>query len=87
MGVRLMATYVFKAEVYEEDDGRWSSRIGILPGCAAWGYSREEALEALQNGAELYVEDMLECGEYIPVEEIGNANELTIKVTITAVTA
>ena len=82
-----MATYVFKAEVYEEDDGRWSSRVGILPGCAAWGYSREEALEALQNGAELYLEDMLECGERIPVEEIGNASDLTIEVNITAVTA
>ena len=81
-----MATYVFKAEVYEEDDGRWSSRIGILPGCAAWGYNREEALDALQNGAELYVEDMLECGEDIPVEDVKDLNGLTISVTITAVT-
>ncbi len=82
-----MTTYVFKAEVYEEEDGRWSSRVGILPGCAAWGYSREEALEALQNGAELYVEDMLECGEDIPIAEIGDAGDLTVAVTITAVTA
>lgn len=82
-----MVTYWFKAEVYEEDDGRWSSRIGVLPGCAAWGYSREEALEALQNGAELYVEDMLECGESIPVDEVRDGHDPTVKVTITAVTA
>lgn len=82
-----MATYVFQAEVYEEDDGRWSSRIGVLPGCAAWGFSREEALKALQNGAELYVEDMLECGEDIPVEEIGDATDLTVEVTVAAVIA
>ena len=82
-----MVTYLFKAEVYEEDDGRWSSRIGILPGCAAWGYSREEALEALQDGAKLYVEDMLECGEGIPVDEVGDGHDPIIKVTVTAVTA
>ena len=82
-----MVTYLFKAEVYEENDGRWSSRIGVLPGCAAWGYSREEALEALQNGAELYVEDMLECGESIPVDKVRDGHDLTVKVTITAVTA
>ena len=82
-----MVTYLFKAEVYEEDDGRWSSRIEALPGCAAWGYSKEEALEALQNGAELYVEDMLECGEGIPIDEVRDGHDLTVKVTITAVTA
>ena len=82
-----MATYVFKAEVYQEDDGRWSARVGILPGCATWGYTREEALEALHEGTELYVEDMLECDEDIPVEEIGDANELTVSVTIKAVPA
>ena len=82
-----MATYVFKAEVYEEDDGRWSSRIGILPGCSAWGYTREEALEALQNGAELYVEDMFECGEEVPVEDIDDDAGLTVSVTVSAVSA
>ena len=82
-----MTTYVFKAEVCEEDDGRWSSRVGILPGCAAWGYTREEALEALQDGTELYVEDMLECGEEIPVEEIGYPAGLTVSVTVATVPA
>lgn len=82
-----MATYVFKAEVYEEDDGRWSSRVAILPGCSTWGYTREEALESLQNGAELYVEDMLECGEEVPVEDIGDSAGLTVSVTVAAVSA
>ena len=82
-----MTTYVFKAEVYEEDDGRWSSRIGILPGCSTWGYTRQEALEALQNGAELYVEDMLECGEEIPIEEIEFPSGLTVSVTVETVSA
>jgi len=41
-------TYVFKVEVEQDDDGRWGAEIPTLPGgCAAWGYTREEALEAL----------------------------------------
>lgn len=82
-----MTTYVFKATLEEEDDGRWSARVGILPGCATWGYTREEALEALQNGTELYVEDMIECGDEIPIEEISDSGELTVKVTVNAVIA
>ena len=82
-----MTTYVFKAEVYEEEDGRWSSRVGILPGCATWGYTREEALRALQEGTELYIEDMLECGEEIPLEEFDDTQDLTVAVTVAAVSA
>ena len=81
-----MTTYVFKAEVYEEEDGRWSSRIGILPGCAAWGYTREEALEALQDGAELYLECMLDYGDPIPEVEIPASGETTVTVTVEPIT-
>ncbi len=80
-----MATYVFKATLQEEDDGRWSAWVDALPGCAVWGCSREQALEALQDGADIYVEDMLECGEDIPVEEIGDLNTLTVEVTVAAI--
>ena len=82
-----MPTYVFKAEVYEEEDGRWSSRIGILPGCAAWGYAREEALEALQDGAELYLECMLDFDDPIPDSEVPGEGETAITVTIEQVPA
>ena len=57
----------------------------MLPGCAAWGYSREQALEALQSGATLYVEDKLACGEEIPEEEFTVSGGLTVEITITAV--
>ena len=59
-------TFLFIASLQEEDDGRWSAWIADLPGCTAWGSSREEALEALQDAAELFVEDMLEAGQKIP---------------------
>ncbi len=58
--------FVFKAELVQEDDGRWSSWIDKLPGCAAWGYSEEEALTALNDAALAYIGDMLDAGEELP---------------------
>ena len=59
-------TFLFHASLQEEDDGRWSAWVEGLPGCTAWGHSREEALEALQDAADLFVADMIEAGEEIP---------------------
>ena len=39
-----MKTYIFQVEVEQEDDGRWSAWIETLPGCAVWGYTKEEAI-------------------------------------------
>ena len=79
-GEESMTTYVFKATLEEEDDGRWSAWIDVLPGAAAWGYTREEALEVLQDIAELCVEEMLECGDPIPSEETESINNPTVVV-------
>jgi predicted RNase H-like HicB family nuclease len=51
-----MKTYIFRASIEQEEDGRWSAWIEALPGCATWGYSQEEALEALREAAQAYVE-------------------------------
>jgi predicted RNase H-like HicB family nuclease len=61
-------TYVFKIEVEQDDDGRWGAEIPTLPGCAAWGYTREEALEALKDGAQAYLEVLFEDGRPLPKE-------------------
>ena len=61
---------MFKATLQEEEDGRWSAWIDALPGCATWGYTKEDALESLQDAAELVIEDMKECGESIPAGEV-----------------
>ncbi len=63
-----MKTYIFKVEVGQEEDGRWSAEIPTLPGCAAWGYTKEEALEALQEGAQAYLEVLFEDGRPLPKE-------------------
>ena len=61
-----MKTYIFAVEVEQEEDGRWSADIPTLPGCAAWGYTKEQALEALQEGAQAYIEVMTEHNDPLP---------------------
>ncbi len=63
-----MKTYIFKVELEQDEDGRWGAEIPTLPGCAAWGYTREEALEALRDGAQAYLEVLLEDGRSLPKE-------------------
>jgi len=42
-------SYVFHAELEQEEDGRWSAWIEALLGCATWGHNREEALEFVRR--------------------------------------
>ena len=60
-----MTTYVLTAEIEQDEDGRWGAWIDALPGCAAWGHTREEALLALQDAADAYIEDMEETDEQV----------------------
>jgi predicted RNase H-like HicB family nuclease len=63
-----MKTYIFRIELEEEEDGRWSAGIPALPGCASWGDTRDEALRNLRDAAEAYVRDMEKAGEEVPQE-------------------
>lgn len=67
-----MKTYIFSAQLEQEDDGRWSAWVEALPGCAVWGYTKEEALEALRDAAQAYIEVLVEKGQRVPagVEEV-----------------
>ncbi len=61
-----MKTYIFSVELEQEQDGRWSAAVQSLPGCATWGYSKEEALKALQEAAQAYIQTLLEQGRQVP---------------------
>ena len=58
----------YKTQIEMDEDGRWSAWIEELPGCAAWGYTQAEALDAIKDAAEAYLEDMIDAGEEIPYE-------------------
>jgi predicted RNase H-like HicB family nuclease len=75
-------TYLFQVELEQEDDGRWSAWIEMLPGCAAWGYSKEEALEAIKETAQSYLEVLAEKGQPIPAAKAFE----TIEAPVVAVT-
>jgi len=61
-----MKTLILKVLLKEEEDGRWSASIPALSGCSSWGYSKQEALDNIQDAAEIYIEDMIDAGEGIP---------------------
>jgi predicted RNase H-like HicB family nuclease len=65
-GVPAVTSYVFRVELVEEDDGRWSAGVPVLPGCATWGDTREEALRNIHDAVEAYIRDMQNAGEEIP---------------------
>ena len=76
-----MTTYVLTAEMEQDEDGRWSAWIEALPGCAAWGHTREEALLALQDAADAYIEDMEDAGEEILGRDIEVVDSPLVVVT------
>ena len=65
----------YQPRIEKEDDGRWSAWIEELPGCAAWGYSQDEARSALADALAAYLEDMKETGERHP--SVGDAGAET----------
>lgn len=78
-----MHTYIFRVELVKEDDGRWSAGVPALPGCATWGYTKEEALQNIRDGVEAYIHAMQKAGEKIPQEAtIKVINEPAVAVTV-----
>ena len=61
-------TYIFRLEVEQDHDGRWGADVPVLPGCNAWGYTKEEALEALRVNTQDFLEVMEEFNDPLPTE-------------------
>ncbi len=77
-----MKTYIFRVELEQDEDGRWSAWIDALPGCAAWGYSQQEAVDALKDATEAYIEDMIEAGDEIPRKGIEVIEAPVVAITL-----
>ena len=63
-----MKTYIFKIEL-EEEEGIWTAVVPFLPGCNAWGKTKEEAILAIQENTKAYLETLLDNNLPIPVEK------------------
>jgi len=65
-------SYIFKVVIEKDkfEDGRpaYHASCPALKGCHTWGNTYEEALTNVQQAVELYVEDLIEAGEAIPVD-------------------
>jgi len=68
-----MKSYVFKVVVEADkfEDGRdaWHSYCPALKGCHSWGHSYEVALANIREAIDLYVQDLLEAGQSIPLDQ------------------
>ena len=80
-----MKTYVFRVELDQDEDGRWSASVPALPGCGTWGKTVEEALEALSEASQAYIDVLIEDGRPLPSEtqELAPVSDVpTIAVTL-----
>jgi predicted RNase H-like HicB family nuclease len=78
-----LKTYILPVEIEQEDDGRWSAEVSALPGCAVWGYTKEEALKAIKEAAQAYVETLIEQGLAVPAaKEIEVKESPVVSVTV-----
>ncbi len=62
-----MKTHAFRFEI-EQEDGRWVANVPSVPGCVVEGDTRTEALEALRDATQAYLEVLLEDGDSLPQE-------------------
>lgn len=60
-----------------ENDGGYVAVVPALPGCVSQGDSRAEALKNVEEAIELYLEDVRDAGEPIPLESDREYVEVT----------
>jgi predicted RNase H-like HicB family nuclease len=53
-------------ELDTEEDGRWIAEVPDLPGCLAYGQSRDEAMQNAKALALRVLADRIEHGESVP---------------------
>ncbi len=68
-----MKSYIFRVAIEPDkfEDGRdaWHAFCPALKGCHTWGHTHDEALANLREAIDLYVQDLIEAGEEIPVNQ------------------
>ena len=59
------------------DEGGYTAIVPSLPGCVSEGDTKDKALRNVREAIELYLEDVREAGEPIPVESDREYVEVT----------
>ena len=72
---------LFQVQLAPKHDGNWIAWIGALPGCAAWGASKDEALAMLTHTARAYVRMLRDTGAQIP-DHVETVNMPVVAVTL-----
>ena len=67
-----MKSYIFSVVVeedaFEGGESAYHAYCPALKGCHTWGHTYQEALMNIQEAIELYVADLIESDEGIPVD-------------------
>ena len=72
---------LFQVQLAPKHDGNWIAWIGALPGCAAWGATKDEALAMLTHTARAYVRMLRDQGAQIP-DHVETVNMPVVAVTL-----
>ena len=65
-------TYNFEVSFDQDIDGRWSAWLTSYPACGTWGYTKDEAAEALAEMTVVFLEVMQDSGEPVYADSVGD---------------
>ena len=74
-------SFLFQAQLALKSDGYWFAWIAALPGCAAWGATKDEALAMLTQTARAYVHMLRDKGVQMP-DSVEAVNMPVVAVTL-----
>jgi predicted RNase H-like HicB family nuclease len=72
---------LFQAQLAHKSEGQWFAWIASLPGCAAWGATKDEALTMLTQTARAYVHMLRDKGVAMP-DSVETVNMPVVAVTL-----
>lgn len=67
-----MKSFIFRvaveADILETGETAYHAFCPALKGCHTWGHTHAEAVANIREAVEIYVDDLKEAGEAIPVD-------------------
>ena len=63
-----MSARTFRVIIEPDENDTFHAFVPTLPGCHTWGNSLAETKKNIKEAIELYVRDLIECGEQVPEE-------------------